>query len=141
MQIINKKGFSIMELAAIMAIMAILAAASASYIRKYMKEAANGRAKAGLRILAEAYKDCKLDNPGKNISIDSTEFSKYKPKNLSGDYDFLVGKDCKCGHLDDLACMKGKGGAPFDTHYCAWINKYGDLDATCGVAGKKECSW
>ena len=60
----NKKGFSLPELLAVMAIMAILAATSSPFIRGYIKDAANDKAKALMQIIAQAHKTFLADYPG-----------------------------------------------------------------------------
>ncbi|MDR1124138.1 MAG: type II secretion system GspH family protein [Elusimicrobiota bacterium] len=59
----NGKGFSLAELLAVMAIMAILAAVSTFFVRDYMKDAANEKAKVAMQVAAQAYKNFKADYP------------------------------------------------------------------------------
>jgi prepilin-type N-terminal cleavage/methylation domain-containing protein len=69
---INKKGFSMAELLAVIAIMAILAAVSSPFIRDYMKAAANDRAKVALQLIAQGYRTYKTDFPGSSMSGEIT---------------------------------------------------------------------
>lgn len=54
---IKKRGFTLPELLAVMAIMAILAAVSSPFIRGYIRDAGNEKAKSTLRLIALGYKN------------------------------------------------------------------------------------
>ena len=66
--LISKKGFTLPELLVVMVIIAILAASSTPFVRGYIRDARNGKAKAALVQLGEAYKTFKSDYPNAHLS-------------------------------------------------------------------------
>jgi prepilin-type N-terminal cleavage/methylation domain-containing protein len=152
LQFKNKKGFSLPELLAVMAIMAILAATSSPFIRGYIKDAANDKAKAMLQLVAQAYKTFKADYPNAtftNASVNSSASvactvaaTDNSPGVLKGcrylqninwaayKYNFYVGASC-CTSAPGtpLACMSGTADTgDYTNAYCAWVDELGTLD-------------
>jgi len=149
----NKKGFSMAELLAVMAIMAILAAVSVPFLRNYMLNAANDKAKSTLQVIAQGYKNFLADYPNATVSgpIVSTDGSATPcsgvvrtatPANpvgvlfscnyiqnitLNQPYAFSVGAAACAGNL---ACMVGTASGRFCSAYSAWIDVFGDLHET-----------
>ncbi|MDR0952613.1 MAG: type II secretion system GspH family protein [Elusimicrobiota bacterium] len=145
---INKKGFSLPELLAVMAIMALLAALSSPLIRDYIRDAANSKAKTVLTVVAQAYKTFRADYPradikktvtirsdGLNCSMVNATSSMNEPGLLVAcrymheitwanyKYTFYVGGNCGNGTpTTALACMVGTGKAPYGSTYSAWID-------------------
>lgn len=152
LQFKNKKGFSLPELLAVMAIMAILAATSSPFIRGYIKDAANDKAKAMLQLVAQAYKTFKADYPNvtfTNASVNSSASvactvtaTNNSPGVLKGcrylqntnwaayKYNFYLGGTCcSSAPAGALACMTGTASTgDYTSSYCAWVDKYGTLD-------------
>lgn len=151
----NKKaGFSLPELLAVMAIMAILAATSSPFIRGYIKDASNDKAKAVLQLIAQAHKTLLADYPnatfnnsmsvnGNVVSACSVSTSSANPPGVlkschylqninwvSYKYDFYLGSNCcDSAPAGSLACMKGTASTgDYTSSYCAWVDKYGTLD-------------
>lgn len=147
----SKKGFSLPELLAVMAIMAILAATSSPFIRGYIKDAGNDKAKTLLQMLAQSHKNFKADYPRAGISnasingssgttctVDSAS-STNAPSVLVGcryihginwgayKYNFFIGGGGTCGDATSLAYMTGTGSGDYNAEYCAWVDKYGTL--------------
>ncbi len=148
----NRRGFSLPELLAVMSIMAILAAASSPFIRRYIRDAGNDKAKTIMHMIAQAHKNFKAEYPMASLDkssavngatptcpiidrkgasqdlgilvgckyIHNVTWSAYK-------YDFYIGSCCDSAPGDSFACMKGKGAAPYDGSYCAWITKWGEV--------------
>lgn len=70
----NRKGFTLPELLAVMVVISILAATSVPFVKGYIRDAKNGKAKAALVQLGEAYKNFKTDYP--NSKLESTASGK-----------------------------------------------------------------
>lgn len=152
MTIFNRRGFSLPELLAVMSIMAILAAASSPFIRRYIRDAGNDKAKTIMHMIAQAHKNFRSEYPmatldkSKTISGAPTSCPVIDRKGAGQDvgilvgcnylhrvtweaykYDFYIGSCCANAPADAIACMKGKGAAPYDGSYCAWISKWGEV--------------
>jgi len=147
-----KKGFSLPELLAVMAIMAVLAATSSPFIRGYLRDAGNNKAKAVLQDIADGYKTFIIDYPNRTFSSGSFNSSSAAACNVqdtgnvpgilkachyinnynwsSYKYDFYLGSVC-CSDAPSgaIACMRGN--APtgdYTSTYCAWVDKYGSMN-------------
>ncbi|MDR0645998.1 MAG: prepilin-type N-terminal cleavage/methylation domain-containing protein [Elusimicrobiota bacterium] len=150
----NNKGFSLAEILAVMIIMAILALVSTPYIRDYIRETENAKAKTALQIIAQGVKNFKADYPRVSITdgiiggSTTPSCSQQTPStNASAGillgcnyirnvnfgahrYDFQIGGACCTQASGAVACMKGTGSAPYDSAYCAWVDSYGDVHDT-----------
>lgn len=134
---VKKNGFTLPELLAVMAIMAILAAVSSPFIRGYIRDAGNEKAKSTLRLIAVGYKNFIYEHQTRSNGLSmqgrlNTNSSEC-PDELSGElsseyligchyvsnisweaydkrYEFYVGTATQCcseGPDDAWACMKG----------------------------------
>jgi len=148
----SKNGFSLPELLAVMAIMAILAATSAPFIRGYLRDAGNNKAKAVLQDIADGYKTFMADYPNRTFAAGSFNSSSVSACTVndadnqpgllkachyinnynwsSYKYDFYLGSVC-CSDAPSgsIACMRGNASAgDYTSTYCAWVDKYGTMD-------------
>lgn len=147
----NKKGFSLAELLTVIVIIAVLAAMSSPFIRQYLRDANNDKAKIALQMIAQGYKNFKTDYPNVDASISNSalntidsvkcELVNRKGENSPGvlkgcryiqgvnwdaytdKYTFYAGNSC-CTHAPEgsLACMLG-------------------MDAKAGNYGPGYCAW
>ena len=152
MAICNKKGFSLAELLAVMAIMAVLAAVSTFYVRDYMKDAANDKAKVAMQVAGQAYKNFKADYPRATLSgkINGTAGAACSGVNRTGNntagaligcnylrgvnfdghkYNFYAGPaQCAGAPGDSLSCIAGVGGdTKYGSCYSAWVTKFDEV--------------
>jgi len=152
----NKTGFTLAELLAVMAILAILAAVSAPFLRNYMLDSANDKAKSTMHIIAQGHKNFLADYPASSIipaqitnppptviacfEVDRTAanpidvlFTCNYIQNitLNQPYDFFVGS---CPglvappiHNPIMACMQGTATRRYCPAYFAWVDRFGDI--------------
>lgn len=151
----NKNGFTLAELLVVMVILALLAAVSTPFIKGYMRDAENGRAKSALVQIAEAYKNFKTDYPNASVSGQVTAESRgacgdnainYKGQNGSEilvnckylrpikwsrmKYSFNVGSGCTAC-TSSHAYMTGTDSAgDYASPYCACVDEYGNIKDT-----------
>jgi prepilin-type N-terminal cleavage/methylation domain-containing protein len=152
----NKKGFSLAELLAVMAIIAVMAAVSTFYVRDYIKDAANDKAKVAMQVAAQAYKNFKADYPRASLKgkinglmegakcenvIRTSDKGDNKPAilyacnylrgvNFEGHkYDFYAGPgQCTGAPTTSLACMVGTGSdVKYGSGYSAWVTNFGQI--------------
>lgn len=109
----NNKGFSLIEVLTVVIILGILAALSTPFLRGYVRDARNDRAKSVLFLIAQGVKNFKNDfsyltvsntgplarqNLGTSINTDSCSTALESVTNNSVGYDFLI----KCSYLQNL---------------------------------------
>lgn len=153
---LKNKGFTMPELLAVMAIMAILAAVSSPFIRGYIRDAGNEKAKSTLRIISMGYKNFMYEHQTRSngLSISGKLYTNdatcpeeeiegtvepavligchYIP-NISWDayankYEFYIGQCCTDAPANAWACMKGLASeGDYTSSYCAWVEEDGTL--------------
>ncbi len=109
----NNKGFSLIEILTVVIILGILAALSTPFLRGYVRDARNDRAKSVLFLIAQGVKNFRNDfsyltvssagplarqNLGTDVTTDSCESALNGITNNSVGYDFLI----KCSYLPNL---------------------------------------
>ena len=148
---INEKGFTLPELLVVMVILALLAAVSTPFIKGYIRDSQNGKAKAALIQIAEAYKTFRTDYPNATISGEINQEGRsdcdinYKGDNEANmlvacrylrpikwsrmKYTFYVGGECSACQSGTIhASMKGTDTAgDYDSGYCACVDEYGNI--------------
>ena len=152
----NDKGFTLPELLVVMVILALMAAVSTPFIKGYIRDAQNGKAKAALIQIAEAYKTFRTDYPNATVSGTVTKESRtaadcgentirYSGNNEANvlvsckylrpikwsrmKYTFSVGGSCSaCSGSTIHASMRGTDSAgDYDSSYCACVDEYGNI--------------
>lgn len=151
----NSKGFTLPELLVVMVILALLAAVSTPFIKGYIRDAQNGKAKAALIQIAEAYKTFRTDYPNATVSGTVTKESRaasdcgestiqYKGNNEANvlvsckylrpikwsrmKYTFSVGGSCSACSGTVHASMQGTdSGGDYSSSYCACVDEYGNI--------------
>lgn len=152
----NDKGFTLPELLVVMVILALMAAVSTPFIKGYIRDAQNGKAKAALIQIAEAYKTFRTDYPNATVSGTVTKESRtaadcgentirYSGNNEANvlvsckylrpikwsrmKYTFSVGGSCSaCSGSTIHASMLGTDSAgDYDSSYCACVDEYGNI--------------
>lgn len=151
----NKNGFTLAELLVVMVILALLAAVSTPFIKGYIRDAENGRAKSALIQIAEAYKNFKTDYPNATVSGEVTAESRgecgdnainYKGSNTSDvlinckylkpikwskmKYTFNVGGSCSACTTSHASMTGTDTGGDYASPYCACVDEYGNIKDT-----------
>jgi len=151
---INNKGFTLPELLVVMVIISILAATSTPFVKAYIRDARNGRAKAALVQFGEAYKTFKTDYPSAALSSGALtaetrsncpSYAEIKsastPEILinckylaplkwnSMKYNFNLGSGASCPHAYGtvIAYMQGADGGDYCSDYYACYDEYGKI--------------
>lgn len=154
-QQLHKKGFTLPELLVVMAILALLAAVSTPFIKGYIRDAENGRAKSALVQIAEGAKNFRTDYPNATVSGAVTSETRGTCGDNTIDYDganeanvlvsckyirpikwsrmkysFNVGAgSCAAdGCANSIAYMTGTDSAgEYTSSYCACVDEFGNI--------------
>lgn len=153
-QQLNKKGFTLPELLVVMVVISILAATSTPFVKGYIRDSRNGRAKAALVQVGEAYKNFKTDYPSSALSSGQLTaetrstcgtYSQIKAsespdilvncrylapmKWSSMKYKFFIGSSNSCSgaYGDVIAYIQGNDGGNYCAEYFACFDEYGKI--------------
>ena len=151
----TKKGFTLAEMVAVIAILMFLAVISTPFIKRYINDSYNGKAKIYMRELHEARLNFEKDYPGTTVSsgsgsafttcdldaiygqtglvVDASilEACNYLtvPTDIEGRYTFTLGGSCVatgCGN--PVATMVGKAAAGGDYNgKCTCLDAFGEI--------------
>lgn len=151
---INRQGFTLPEMIAVIAILVFLALLSVPFVRGYIEDAYNGKAKNYMRELYEARLNFERDFPGSTV-VGNVNFDEIPTCDIDAIYEqttplapsilvackyirvstdvlerytFAIGQNITdCSPADNYAVvMKGLNGRYSEG--CAWITNSGDIE-------------
>ena len=127
---LNKKGFTLVEVMTVVIIIGILAALSVPFLLGYARDARNDRAKSVLYLVAQGYKNFKADFPSAldrlDFSVSLEKVNNLSPNVTSCSLSEIVGS----ASLDYTALIK-----------CSYIPNlnYGDMNYKFYLGGPADC--
>ena len=150
----NKLGFTLPEMVAVIAILMFLALLSLPFVRTYIDDAYNGKAKIYMNQLREAHLNFEKDFPGTSISgeVDFDSIPECDIDNIYGEngvwapnilvackyirgaddvlrrYKFTIGTNADCnGASEAVVTMIGLAKSGIYLNKCYWIDAFGKI--------------